>query len=575
MATQHTEKSSLLGLRFGEILLRQKKIKAEELESALIAQRHSSSRIGEFLLQRNLITEDDLLRALSAQLGIEYSSDLLIRSRVVLSSSLSRSFIKKYNVVVLSENGSTVEIAINDPLQIEVIENIKTRTKKDVKLVLAKKLDILKLSDLLAGTDSESADKVIEGMNEDGSNIEILGEISDIGEDVLDLANEAPIIKLVNLMITEALKERASDIHIEPSEEGITVRYRIDGILYNVLSPPKRYQQAIVSRIKIMAHLNIAENRLPQDGRIKVKYGTTDVDIRVSIIPSVVGERVVLRLLVKDETKYDLSRLGMNPSLLVTFRDLLKVPHGIVLVSGPTGSGKTTTLYAAIKEINTADKNIITIEDPVEYRIKGISQIQVNPKIDLTFAHGLRSILRQDPEVIMIGEIRDRETAEIAIQAAMTGHLVFSTLHTNDAASGVVRLIDMGVEPYLIASTVTAFLSQRLVRVLCPHCRVEDRLDHKALAAEGIDTHTLVDVPVYRPSGCTQCQNTGFHDRVGIFEMIRVNSSVRKMIIEKQDASYVREQCIEMGMKTMIEDGIEKVRQKTTSLDEVLRVIRE
>jgi len=575
MATQHTEKSSLLGLRFGEILLRQKKIKAEELESALIAQRHSSSRIGEFLLQRNLITEDDLLRALSAQLGIEYSSDLLIRSRVVLSSSLSRSFIKKYNVVVLSENGSTVEIAINDPLQIEVIENIKTRTKKDVKLVLAKKLDILKLSDLLAGTDSESADKVIEGMNEDGSNIEILGEISDIGEDVLDLANEAPIIKLVNLMITEALKERASDIHIEPSEEGITVRYRIDGILYNVLSPPKRYQQAIVSRIKIMAHLNIAENRLPQDGRIKVKYGTTDVDIRVSIIPSVVGERVVLRLLVKDETKYDLSRLGMNPSLLVTFRDLLKVPHGIVLVSGPTGSGKTTTLYAAIKEINTADKNIITIEDPVEYRIKGISQIQVNPKIDLTFAHGLRSILRQDPEVIMIGEIRDRETAEIAIQAAMTGHLVFSTLHTNDAASGVVRLIDMGVEPYLIASTVTAFLSQRLVRVLCPHCRVEDRLDHKALADEGIDTHTLVDVPVYRPSGCTQCQNTGFHDRVGIFEMIRVNSSVRKMIIEKQDASYVREQCIEMGMKTMIEDGIEKVRQKTTSLDEVLRVIRE
>jgi general secretion pathway protein E len=575
MATQHTEKSLLLGLKFGEILLRQKKIKTEELESALIAQRHSSSRIGEFLLQRNLITEDDLLRALSAQLGIEYSSDLLIRSNVVLSSSLSRSFIKKYNVVVLSENGSTVEIAINDPLQIEVIENIKTRTKKDVKLVLAKKLDILKLSDLLAGTDSESADKVIEGMNEEGGNIEILGEISDIGEDVLDLANEAPIIKLVNLMITEALKERASDIHIEPSEEGITVRYRIDGILYNVLSPPKRYQQAIVSRIKIMAHLNIAENRLPQDGRIKVKYGTTDVDIRVSIIPSVVGERVVLRLLVKDETKYDLSRLGMNPALLETFKDLLKIPHGIVLVSGPTGSGKTTTLYAAIKEINTADKNIITIEDPVEYRIKGISQIQVNPKIDLTFAHGLRSILRQDPEVIMIGEIRDRETAEIAIQAAMTGHLVFSTLHTNDAASGVVRLIDMGVEPYLIASTVTAFLSQRLVRVLCPHCRVEERLDKKVLSEENIDMQALSDVPVYRPSGCAQCQNTGFHDRVGIFEMIRVNTPVRKMIIEKQDASYVREHCIEMGMKTMLEDGIEKVRQKNTSLDEVLRVIRE
>jgi general secretion pathway protein E len=575
MPDQKTPTQTLLGLKFGEILVKQNKIKQEELESALIAQRHSKSRIGEFLLQRNLITEDDLLRTLSCQLGIEYSEDLLIRSNVVLSSNLSRSFIKKYNVIVLGEYDSHVDVAINDPLQTEVIENIKSLTKKDVRLVLAKKLDILRLSDILAGEDSDTADKVIEGLNEEGGNIQILGEVIDRDEDVLDLANEAPIIKLVNLMITEALKERASDIHIEPSEEGITVRYRIDGILYNVLSPPKRYQQAIVSRVKIMAHLNIAENRLPQDGRIKVKYGTTDVDIRVSIIPSVVGERVVLRLLVKDETRYDLTKLGMSDNLLKDFRGLLRIPHGIIMVSGPTGSGKTTTLYAGIKEINSPDKNIITIEDPVEYRIKGISQIQVNPKINLTFASGLRSILRQDPEMIMIGEIRDRETAEIAIQAAMTGHLVFSTLHTNDAASGVVRLIDMGIEPYLIASTVTGFLSQRLVRVLCHHCRQPEAIDPNVLGEEGIDPHLFEGKTVYHTQGCSKCQNTGYRDRMGIFEMIRVSDHVRKMIIDKRDASYIRQECTSTGMRTMLDDGIDKVLQGLTSLDEVLRVIRE
>jgi general secretion pathway protein E len=289
----------------------------------------------------------------------------------------------------------------------------------------------------------------------------------------------------------------------------------------------------------------------------------------------VVGERVVLRLLLKDETRYDLRKLGMNDALRKDVENQLKIPHGIILVSGPTGSGKTTTLYAAIKEINLPDKNIITIEDPVEYRIKGISQIQVSPKINLTFASGLRSILRQDPEVIMIGEIRDRETAEIAIQAAMTGHLVFSTLHTNDAASGVVRLIDMGIEPYLIASTVTGFLSQRLVRVLCPDCRQPETIDLNLLSDEGIDTHLFQGKTVYRPQGCTTCQNTGYRGRMGIFEMIRVDDLVRKMVIEKRDASYIRDQCISMGMKTMLDDGVEKVILGLTSLDEVLRVIRE
>ena len=574
MPEQKPVNKKYLGLKYGEILIKLKKITPEELDSILIAQKNTKSPLGEFLLQRNLITEDEQLRFLSYQLGIEYREDLLISSSAILSTNLPRPFIKKYNVVILNENETNSEIAINDPFQFEVIENIKTFIKKNVKLVLAKKLDILKLSDALTGEDGESADEVIEGLKEDG-NIQIIGEVTDTGEDVLDLANEAPIIKLVNLIITEALKERASDIHIEPSEEGVTVRQRVDGILYNVLSPPKRYQQAIISRIKIMAHLNIAENRLPQDGRINVKYGTTDVDIRVSTIPSVVGERAVLRLLVKDEKRYNLSKLGMDEELLNDFKDIIKVPHGIVLVSGPTGSGKTTTLYAGIKEINSSEKNIITIEDPVEYRIKGISQIQVNPKINLTFASGLRSILRQDPEVIMVGEIRDRETAEIATQAAMTGHIVFSTLHTNDAASGVVRLIDMGIEQYLIASTVIGFLSQRLVRILCQQCKVPQKIDKEILRSEGLDPRQFEGKTIYAPAGCPKCQNTGFFDRMGIFEMIKVDDRVRKMIIEKRDASFIRKKCVDSGMKTMLDDGIEKIIQGITSLDEVFRVIRD
>ena len=569
------EKKKYLGLRLGEILVLIDKMGPEELESLLIAHKNTPLRLGEFLLQRGIITEDDLLVALSLQLDVEYHRDLLKDSGAVLSSNLPHGFIRKNNIVILRETDDLVEIALNDTSQLGAIENIKTMTGKDVKPVLAKKLDILRIADILAGEEYESADKVIDELKQDGENIQILGENEQTEQDVLDLANEAPIIKLVNLTITEALKERASDIHIEPSEEGITVRYRIDGILYNALSPPKRYQQAIVSRVKIMANMNIAENRLPQDGRIKVKYGTSDVDIRVSTVPSVVGERVVMRLLVKDDRRFDLTKLGINEDFLKSFRDMLHIPHGIIIVSGPTGSGKTTSLYAAIREINTPDKNIITIEDPVEYRIKGISQIQVNPKINLTFAVGLRSILRQDPEIIMVGEIRDHETAEIAIQAAMTGHLVFSTVHTNDASSAVVRLLDIGVEPYLIASTVTGFLSQRLVRVLCPECKESYRLDPEILRQEGIDPVLFRKKTVFKPKGCPKCNGTGFFDRIGIYEMIRLNERVRKLIVERRDASYIRKRCNEMGMRTLIQDGIDKVLMGITSIDEVLRVIRE
>jgi len=575
MAKKTVNTQEYLGKRLGDILVSIKKIERDDLEDALKGHQRGKNRIGEFLLQKNLITEDDLLRVLSLQLGIDYYEDLLLHASNVLSTSLSRSFIKRYNVVLLDENNHTVTVAVNDPFQFEVFENIRTFTKKELKIVLARKLDIMKLSDILAGEAGESADQVIEGLSEEGNNIKILGEVTESEQDVLDLANEAPIIRLVNLMITEALKQRASDIHIEPSDEGITVRYRIDGMLYNVLTPPKRFQQAIVSRVKIMANLNIAENRLPQDGRIKIKYGAQDVDIRVSIIPSVMGERVVMRLLIKDEKRFDISNLGMDDELLEQFQDVLRIPHGIIIVSGPTGCGKTTTLYAAIREINTTEKNIITIEDPVEYRIKGISQIQVNPKINLTFASGLRSILRQDPEVIMVGEIRDPETAHIAIQAAMTGHLVFSTVHTNDAASGIVRLIDMGIEPYLIASTVTCFLSQRLVRILCAECKKPKKFSPEVFQDEHIDSSLFIGKTLYQPEGCSKCTGTGFKGRVGIFEMIKINDDIRRMIIQRRDASFIRARAMEMGMKSMLNNGLQKVLEGVTSLEELLRVIRD
>ena len=559
----------------GEILISLKRLKKKDLDDALYASKQSHQRIGEYLLNQNIISEDDLLHALSLQLGIEYREQLMIGSEVILTTELSKEYIKRYNVLIISEKGNEIELALNDKFLFDIIENVRVLTGKNVKPVLAKKLDILRLADIVTGEEIEKGEHIIEEEDIGIGSLRLMDEEGQLEENALNLANEAPVIKLVNLMITEALKERASDIHIEPSEDGVTVRYRIDGVLYNVLSPPRRYQQAIVSRIKIMANLNIAENRLPQDGRIRIKYGSNDVDIRVSIVPSVAGERVVMRLLVKDEKRFNIDKLGIREELLREFRDLLKIPHGIIIVSGPTGSGKTTTLYAAIREINSTEKNIITIEDPVEYRIRGISQIQVNPKIDLTFANGLRSILRQDPEIIMVGEIRDRETAEIAIQAAMTGHLVLSTVHTNDAASGIVRLLDIGIEPYLIASTVNVFLSQRLVRVLCMHCKKTTSIDVEILEHEGINTKLLEGKEIYKAVGCPKCQNTGYHGRIGIFEMIKIDEEVRRMIVSRKDASYIRNACIKNGMKTMLDDGLDKVINGITTMDEVLRVIRE
>ncbi|MGE5894882.1 MAG: type II secretion system ATPase GspE [bacterium] len=410
-----------------------------------------------------------------------------------------------------------------------------------------------------------SAEEVMQNIA--GEDLSSVANEFEAPKDLLELTEDAPIIRLLNALLQQAVKERASDIHIEPYETELDVRMRVDGILNTVIRPPKIIQDALISRIKIMANLDIAEKRLPQDGRIKILVGGRDVDIRVSVIPTVFGERAVLRLLDRRQGVISLSDLGFSAERKQAFNELLSKPNGIVLVTGPTGSGKTTTLYAALNSIYTVEKNIITVEDPVEYQLRGIGQIQVNPAIGLTFAAGLRSILRQDPDVIMVGEIRDMETAEIAIHASLTGHLVLSTLHTNDAASAVTRLLDMGVEPFLVASSLLGVLAQRLVRVVCPSCKSEYPIDE---SEKGY--FTSPSGKLFRGTGCVKCKETGFLGRTGIFELMVIDTEIRAMIARKADANTIKEAAAKNGMVTLRMDGLQKVQEGTTTIGEVLRV---
>jgi general secretion pathway protein E len=393
--------------------------------------------------------------------------------------------------------------------------------------------------------------------------------------DLLDTSDEAPLIRFVNSLITQGYRQRASDVHIEPFENEVAIRYRVDGILYDVLRPPRKVHAGLISRIKIMSNLNIAEKRLPQDGRFRVRIAGKDIDVRVSTLPTAFGERAVLRLLDKSSSILTMEELGMESSLLGRVENLIGKAHGIFLVTGPTGSGKTTTLYAALTRLNSREKNIITVEDPIEYQLAGVGQIQVNPKIDLTFASGLRSILRQDPDIIMIGEIRDRETAEIAIQSALTGHMVFSTLHTNDSAGALTRLVEMGVEPFLAASSIVGILAQRLVRRICPHCRAESTPSPeliRELENEGLYSEKAV---FYHGEGCGQCMNIGYRGRTGLYEMLVVDDEARDLLLQKKDSTTIKNSAIRRGMKTLRTDGLKKALKGETSLEEVLRVTQE
>jgi len=572
-------------------------VSQQDLNDAQKIKSEKGGRFGEILVAKKTITETQLLEALSIQYGIPFWPDLPLDSfKTDFISRVPIQFLKKYVMVPLISDTKESDVdnslpqlepenetetlprlaavvAINDPAGIQPLDDlIRILEPHDFKLVLSTKNAILFAINISYDLNRDSAEQLVQNMEEDSSAI-----ISEIEEkaDLLDDISDAPIIKLVNHIISQSVKARASDIHMEPYQDSFKVRYRVDGILYDLLSPPKWVQPALISRIKVMAKMNIAEKRLPQDGRLDVKIGNQEIDVRVSTIPTAFGERLVLRLLDKSGSLISLSDLGLPSDKLDQLENLVRSPNGIILVTGPTGSGKTTTLYAILSSINKPDINIITIEDPVEYQIKGISQIQVNPKINLTFASGLRSIVRQDPDVILVGEIRDRETAEIAVQSALTGHLVFSTLHTNDSASAITRLVDIGVEPFLISSSVLAVIAQRLIRVLCKDCKQPYTPDKSALESIGITPDQLHEATIYRAEGCESCFHTGYKGRTGIFEIMLLDASLKSLILTTYDSGRIKDAALNLNMITLRQDGIQKVLRGVSTIEEVIRVTQQ
>jgi general secretion pathway protein E len=525
------------------------------------------------LIRKKAIDEIELLKILAGHFGLSFWPELPMESiNIDFTQSVSIQYLKKHKIVPLITSQDSA-IAVNDPTNFQPVDDLRNLLKSpDLPVVLSSQEAIIAAINMAYDMSRSSAKDYFEEINESSTD-DLISEISETA-DLLDETSDAPIIKLVNLLVAGAIKDRASDIHVEPYSGNLKIRYRIDGILYDILSLPRRIQSPLVSRIKIMAKLNIAEKRLPQDGRIEIKIADRLVDIRVSVIPTAFGERVVLRLLDKSANILMLSDLGMHDERIKLLNRLIKSPYGIILVTGPTGSGKTTTLYAALSTINQPEINIITIEDPIEYQMDGVGQIQVNPKIDLTFAAGLRSIVRQDPDVILIGEIRDRETAEIAIQSSLTGHLVFSTLHTNDAASAVTRLIDMGIEPFLVTSSVIAIIAQRLVRVLCPHCKEIYKPDKETLANLGLALSVLKKNSFYRKKGCNLCMHTGYRGRTAIFEIMIVDDEIKRLVLKTSDANQINELALKQGMITLQKDGIDKALKGITTTEEVLRVTR-
>ena len=557
----------------GQILVEQKKLTPDELERVLIAQKETKFRIGHQIINLGFVSEEDVLKALSLQLNIPYITSQQYPTDPVIRDGIPLKFMKQNKFVPVSLHDGKLTVAMHDPLDVYTVESLAMATGQKIRVGVGKEEDILKAIEDLYGSGASSMERIIEDINKNGD--ELVPEDQEDIEHLRDMASEAPVIKLVNLIISRAVEYGASDIHFEPFENEFKIRYRIDGILHDVESPPKRLQPAIISRIKIMAKLNIAERRLPQDGRIKLRVMGKGVDFRVSTIPIMLGESVVMRILDRSSVILDLEKLGFPFETLKTFEELIVKPYGMILVTGPTGSGKTTTLYAAMEKINSPEKKIITVEDPVEYQLKGVNQIQVKPQIGLTFASGLRSIVRQDPDVILVGEIRDYETSEIAIQSALTGHLVFSTLHTNDAAGAITRLLEMGAEDYLVSSCLLGIMAQRLVRVLCPHCRASYCPAPHMLEEMGVDPAKGLDAEVYEARGCEKCANTGYRGRTGIYELLPVTDEIKDLVLKKSDAGVIKRRAIERGMRTLRQDGWEKVKKGITSVSEVLRVTLE
>jgi general secretion pathway protein E len=557
-------------LLLGEILVQEGLTTADVVERALTRAQTTGELIGEALIALGAVTEDDVLRALALQQHLPYVWREELPSSVPVLKNVSAKYLREARVCPLSIEGTVLTVASADPLNPIVADELRQATGLSVKVVVSSPAGIQEVIDRSYDGAATPLQRIVEGMEEDGRGG---GEGDEDVNTLRDMAFEAPVVRLVNLLVENAISAEASDIHIEPFEDTFRIRYRVDGILYEQEAPPRRLQAAVTSRIKIMAEMNIAERRLPQDGRIRVTLRGQRVDIRVSTMPTVHGESIVMRLLQRSSVFLPLEKLGFPSETLKRFESLIKRPHGIVLVTGPTGSGKTTTLYGALDKINAPGVKIITVEDPVEYQLKGVNQIPVKPKIGLSFAQGLRHIVRQDPDVILVGEIRDLETAEVAIQASLTGHLVFSTLHTNDAPGAITRLQDMGVEGYLVASVLEGVLAQRLVRRICQACRVPDTPSPADLDVLGIEA--APGVTLYRGKGCEDCRGTGYRGRSGIYELFLLDEDARSLILRRASTRDIRQHAIQRGMATLRMDGWKRACEGVTTVEELLRVTQE
>jgi len=558
-------------------VLRRRGLTADQLTEAEETAQSRGVRLTEALLHLRHVPPDDLSHIVADLLGMRFSPRLDVESlEVELTLELRVTFCKDQLILPLRHVGGLIEVGIADPFNIEGLDSIQLFLGKPVEPVVVPEQTLLDAINKVFDRRAAAID-VLEEMD-DEKVVNVDGGIEELEFDIIDTDDEAPIIRLVNAIMAQAVKDRASDIHIEPFERYIAVRFRVDGVLNEIAQPAKRLHAAVSSRIKVMAGLDIAEKRIPQDGRIKLKVAGRDIDIRLSTLPTSFGERIVMRLLDKTAVLKDLGHIGMAGYVLQQVNEMITHAHGIILVTGPTGSGKTTTLYACLAKINSPVRNIITVEDPVEYQLPGIGQTQVNVKVGLTFAMGLRSILRQDPDVVMVGEIRDKETAEIAIQASLTGHLVFSTLHTNDAAGAVTRLVDMGVEPFLVASSVIGIMAQRLVRTLCAACRKQVvPLDSELTQLGWTRERFMRDTAgyVYQPVGCQECRDTGYRGRTGIYELMVIDDDIRPLVMENRDSGTIKKTAIRKGMQTLRDDGALKVMKGETTIAEILRVTQD
>ncbi len=555
-------------------MLRKAGLTPAQIEEALEAERNSGQTLDRVLVTRNLLPEAKVLDFLSEYLGIPKNPNLT-GSKVpeAFIQVVPVQFARTHNLIAVGRRNGVVEVATCTPLDVQPMDELASLLESEVEPVLAPKQEITNLINRAYRHKADGVDEALDDIEEE----DIMGLATEIeeSEDLLDVANKAPIIKLVNMLLFQALKLRASDIHLQPFPDHLQVRMRIDGILYDMEAIPKKAQEAITSRVKVMGKMDIAERRLPQDGRASIRIGDGDVDVRISTVPVNYGERIVFRILDKTAKVFRLHEIGLSEENLKIFRRYLSYSHGMIFVTGPTGSGKTTTLYAALTEQDSTEKNILTIEDPIEYNLAGISQVQVNTKKGLTFAAGLRSFLRQDPDVMMVGEVRDTETAEIAIRAALTGHLVFSTVHTNDSASTVTRLIDIDIEPYLVSSSLLLVVAQRLVRLICPHCKELVPPDEKVsfqIEELGLDRDRFPEGKIWKGMGCDECFHSGFQGRTAIYEMLPIDEHIQHQIVERASATDIKRGAIQRGLKTLRMDGIEKLLSGMTTPGEVLRV---